>query len=133
MTRYWILLTLAGTWVALAGCSRDSVPTGPVGPPALDIQVQIPREIRTKSTVELLVTVITARGVEFPLEVRVEKANAGQPFILEGTQLLFEGERTASFVAVPRQDPRYRVTVTESGDQALSVQKTVSVEVLDFP
>jgi hypothetical protein len=89
--------------------------------------------IETKTTVDLVVTVTIARAVEFPLEVRVEKANAGQPFFLEGTKQLPEGQRTVSFVAVPRQDPQYRVTVTESGAEGLSVSKTVAVEVLDFP
>lgn len=131
MKRFPILL--AGAWIALAGCDGEGGPAAPAGPPALDFQVQIPREIETKSTVELLVTVTTARGVEYPLEVRVEKANAGQPFLLEGVRLLAEGETVATFVAVPRQDPQYRVTLTEAGPRALFVQKTVSVEVLDFP
>lgn len=126
-------ILLAGAWIALTGCDGQSGPAAPAGPPALDFQVQIPREIESKSTVELLVTVTTARDVRYPLEVRVEKANMGQPFLLEGIRLLAEGERTAVFVAVPRQDPQYRVTLTESGAGALSVQKTVSVEVLDFP
>ncbi|MGH7563071.1 MAG: hypothetical protein ACREK5_01425 [Gemmatimonadota bacterium] len=55
------------------------------------------------------------------------------PFLLEGTARRFGSDRTVSFVTVPRQDPRYRFTVTESGERALSVQKIVSVEVLDFP
>lgn len=133
MTRLPMLLMLAGAWVALPGCSGEEGPAGPVGPPELDFQIQVPREIRSKSTVELRVTVTSARGVEFPLEVRLEKANAGEPFLLEGQRLLFVGESATSFVAVPRQDPQYRVTVTESGDRALSVQKIVAVEVLDFP
>lgn len=133
MTRIPVVLMLAGAWLGGAGCSDDSGPAGPAGPPALDFEVQVPRELKTKATVELLVTVTAARGVGFPLEVRVEKANADQPFFLEGMRLIPEGERRAVFVAVPRQDPRYRVTVTESGPAGLTVQKTVGVEVLDFP
>ena len=133
MTRIPVVLAMAGAWLGGVGCSGDSGPAGPAGPPALDFEVQVPREIKTKATVELLVTVTVARGVGFPLEVRVEKANADQPFFLEGMQLLPEGERRAVFVAVPRQDPQYRVTVTESGPAGLAVQKTVGVEVLDFP
>ncbi|MGH7573482.1 MAG: hypothetical protein ACREMK_16815 [Gemmatimonadota bacterium] len=131
MTRFPVVLMLAGAWFALAGCSDEDGPTGPVAP-FLDFQIQIPREIESKSMVEVLVTV-TASRVEFPLEVKIEKANAGQPFLLEGTARLFGSDRTVSFVTVPRQDPRYRFTVTESGVRALSVQKIVSVEVLDFP
>ncbi|MGH7550974.1 MAG: hypothetical protein ACREMD_02300 [Gemmatimonadota bacterium] len=132
MTRFSVVLMLAGAWVALAGCSGKDGPTGPVAP-FLDFQIQAPREIETKTTVEVLVTVTSARAVEFPLEVQIEKANAGQPFLLEGVARLFEGESTVAFVTVPRQDPRYRLTVTESGERGLFIQKIVSVEVLDFP
>jgi hypothetical protein len=46
---------------------------------------------------------------------------------------LNESERIASFVAVPGRDPRFRVTVTESGELPVSVSKTIFVDVLDFP
>jgi hypothetical protein len=46
---------------------------------------------------------------------------------------LSEGQRVASFIAVPGRDPRFRVTVSEAGQVPISVSKTIFVDVLDFP
>ena len=129
MTRLWLLLLAGG--VALAGCADD----GPSGPnqPALNFDIQAPREIESKAMVELLVTITTAERVEFPLRVELAKANLGEEFFVEGARQLNVGEQVASFLSVPGRDPRFRVTVTEAGERALSVSKTVFVDVIDFP
>ncbi|MGH7587696.1 MAG: hypothetical protein ACRELU_03785 [Gemmatimonadota bacterium] len=124
------LLLMVG---AAAGCAADGGPAGVDGPPLLDFTIQAPAEIETKSTIDIQVTITRARGVEFPLEVRLEKANLGETFLLEGIRQLDGGGRVVSFRAVPRRDPDFRVTVTESSPLALSVQRSFSVEVLDFP
>ena len=125
-------LLMVGATAAWIGCAADGGPAGVDGPPLLDFTIQAPTTIETKSTIDIQVTITRARGVEFPLEVRLEKANRGEMFLLEGTRRL-DGGRVVSFRAVPRRDPEFRVTVTESSARALSVQRSFSVEVLDFP
>lgn len=125
-------LLMVGVTAAWIGCAAEGGPAGVDGPPLLDFTIQAPTTIETKSTIDIQVTITRARGVEFPLEVRLEKANRGETFFLEGTRRLDSG-RVVSFRAVPRRDPEFRVTVTESSARALSVQRSFSVEVLDFP
>lgn len=124
-----LLMLAAATWI---GCADDG-PVGADGPPVLDFAIQAPTEIETKSMIDIQVTITRAREVEFPLQVRLEKANRGESFFLEGTRRLDAEARVATFRAVPGRDPEFRVTVTESSARALSVQRTFSVEVLDFP
>ncbi|HET6341669.1 MAG TPA: hypothetical protein VFG78_05745 [Gemmatimonadota bacterium] len=127
------VLLMVGATAAWIGCADDGGPAGIDGPPLLDFTIQAPAEIETKSAIDIQVTITRARGVEFPLEVQLEKANRGEAFLLEGMRQLDGGDRVVSFRAVPRRDPDFRVTVTESSALALSVQRTFSVEVLDFP
>lgn len=127
------LRLMVGATAAWIGCADGVGPAGIDGPPLLDFTIQAPTEIETKSAIDIQVTITRARGVEFPLEVRLEKANRGETFLLEGMRQLDGGDRVVSFRAVPRRDPDFRITVTESSARALSVQRTFSVEVLDFP
>lgn len=129
--RYLTHLLLAGGWAALLSCSDDG-PSGP-GETGLDFAIQAPQEVDSKATVDIVVTITRANRVEFPLHVELEKANLGEAFFGQGAFSLNEGELVASFVAVPGRDPRFRVTVTESGELPVSVSKTIFVDVLDFP
>ncbi|MGH7543242.1 MAG: hypothetical protein ACREK7_04820 [Gemmatimonadota bacterium] len=127
------LLLMVGGTAAWIGCADDDGPAGVDGPPLLDFAIQAPTEIETKSRIDIRITITHARGVEFPLEVRLEKANRGEAFFVEGMRQLDDGARVVAFRAVPGRDPDFRITVTESSARALSVQRTFSVEVLDFP
>ena len=127
----WRHLLLAGGWAALLSCSDDG-PSGP-GETGIDFAIQAPDAVESKAIVDIVVTITRATRVEFPLRVELEKANLGEGFFGEGSFSLSEGERVASFIAVPGRDPRFRVTVTESGDLPISVSKTIFVDVLDFP
>lgn len=124
-----LLMLAAATWI---GCADDG-PVGADGPPVLDFAIQAPTEIETKSMIEIHVSITRARNVEYPLTVRLEKANRGDPFFVEGMHRLEAGARSVAFRAVPGRDPDFRITVTESSALALSVQRTFTVEVLDFP
>jgi hypothetical protein len=115
----------------LAACGSDS--TGPSGP-GIDFNLSAPTELPTKSKIDIVVTITRARGVVFPLEVEIEKKNVGQSFKREGFfRLVDESDRQVAMPVTFRMDPLVRVTVTDSGAPALSVTKTVAVDVLDFP
>jgi hypothetical protein len=131
MRHFWVHLLLTGGWAAFVSCSDDG-PSGLAGTD-LDFAIQAPQEVESKANVDIVVTITRAEGVEFPLHVELEKANLGETFFGQGTLSLNEGQRVASFVAVPGRDPRFRVTVTESGELPVSVSKTIFVDVLDFP
>ena len=124
-------LLLAGGWAVLLSCSDDG-PSGPVGT-GLDFAIQAPTTVASKSRVDIVVTITKASGVEFPLRVELEKANRGEAFFGQGAFSLSEGQRVATFIAVPGRDPRFRVTVSEAGEVPISVSKTIFVDVLDFP
>lgn len=114
-----------------AGCGSD--PSGPRGP-GIDFSLSAPVELPTKSKIDVVVTITRARGVVFPLHVEIEKKNVGQSFKREGLfQLFDESDRQVAMPVTFRMDPLVRVTVTDSGTPALSVAKTVAVDVLDFP
>lgn len=131
MRSFWMYLLLAGGGAALLSCSDDG-PSAPSGTD-LDFVIQAPLVVESKANVDIVVTITRSETVEFPLRVVLEKANLGEAFLGQGTLSLNEGERIASFVAVPGRDPRFRVTVTESGELPVSVSKTIFVDVLDFP
>lgn len=131
MRYFWKHLLLAGGWAALLSCSDDG-PSGPGGT-GLDFAIQAPEAVESKARVDIVVTITRATRIEFPLRVELEKANLGEPFLSQGAFSLNEGQRMASFVAIPGRDPRFRVTVTESGELPISVSKTIFVDVLDFP
>ena len=116
-----------------AACSDDG-PAGP-GEPRLAFDITAPRVIEAdKALVEVLVTISQSARVVYPLRVRFEKANVGQPFILEGERVLANSSETRTTLRIPvTQDPRIRVTVTESGTTGLSVSKTIQIDVLEFP
>jgi hypothetical protein len=114
-----------------AACGSD--PTSP-GEPGIDFNLSAPVELPTKSKIDVVVTITRVRGVVFPLQVEIEKKNVGQSFKREGLFLLFdENDRQVAMPVVFRMDPLVRVIVTDSGAPALSVSKTVAVDVLDFP
>lgn len=129
--RHFTHLLLAGGWAVLLSCSDDG-PSGP-GEKGLDFAIQAPQTIESKSRVDIVVTITRAGGVEFPLRVELAKANLGEDFFGQGAFSLSEGQRVASFIAVPGRDPRFRVTVSEAGEVPISVSKTIFVDVLDFP
>jgi hypothetical protein len=131
MRSFWMYLLLSGGGAALFSCSDDG-PSAPRGTD-LDFVIQAPQVVESKANVDIVVTITRSETVEFPLRVVLEKANLGEAFLGQGTLSLNEGERIASFVAVPGRDPRFRVTVTESGELPVSVSKTIFVDVLDFP
>jgi hypothetical protein len=131
MRSFWKHLLLVGGWVALVSCGDDG-PSGP-GETGIDFAIQAPQAVDSKAMVDIVVTITRANRVEFPLRVELEKANLGEAFFGQGAFSLSEGQRVASFVAVPGRDPRFRVTVTESGEVPISVSKTIFVDVLDFP
>ncbi len=114
----------------VVACGSD--PTTPSGP-GIDFNVSAPVELPTKSRVDVVVTITRARGVVFPLLVEFEKKNVGQPFNRQGLFVLSDEDRQIAMAVVLRMDPLVRVTVTDSGSPALSVTKTVAVDVLDFP
>lgn len=115
----------------LAACEGD--PTSLSGP-GIDFNLSAPVELPTKSKIDVVVTITRARGVVFPLHVEIEKKNVGQSFKREGFFRLFdENDREVAMPVTFRMDPLVRVTVTDSGTPALSVTKTVAVDVLDFP
>ncbi|HKY60643.1 MAG TPA: hypothetical protein VJP59_06480 [Gemmatimonadota bacterium] len=131
MRHFWMSLLLAGGWAAFLSCSDDG-PSVLAGTD-LDFVIQAPQAVESKANVDIVVTITRAERVEFPLRVVLEKANLGEDFFGQGALTLNEDQRVASFVAVPGRDPRFRVTVSESGELPTSVSKTIFVDVLDFP
>lgn len=116
--------------VFLVACGDD--PTSPSGP-GIDFSISAPVELPTKSRVDVVVTITRAQEVVFPLLVEFEKKNVGQPFNRQGLFVLSDQDRQIAMAVVLRMDPLVRVTVSDSGSPALSVTKTVAVDVLDFP
>lgn len=132
----WVLSALLCGAIALgaaAACSDDG-PAGP-GEPQLAFTITAPREIADdKALVEVIVQIDAVSDIEYPLRVRFEKANAGQPFLLEGEKILATSAESRTTLRIPvTQDPRIRVTVTESSATGFSVSKTIQIDVLDFP
>ena len=122
---------LVGGWAVLLSCSDD----GPSGPTrgGLDFAIQAPQAVESKARIDIVVTITRAGGVEFPLRVVLEKANLGEDFFGQGSLSLAEGQRVASFIAVPGRDPRFRVTVTAAGRVPISLSQPIFVDVLEFP
>lgn len=119
---------------ALFGCD-DEGPTGPLTP-RLDFTISVPEEIPTKQTTDIEVRILDTRLIEYPLSIVFEKQNLDEAFVGAGQLILFnESERTATLLSVPiAEDPRFRVTITESSDRAFSVSQTTDrIDVLDFP
>lgn len=118
----------------MIGCEDADGPTGASGP-ELDFDLTASSEvIDSKSRVEIVVRITRAVGVEFPLTVRFEKQNVGDAFIQEGLFVLRSDSETTATISPPlRQDPKIRATVTESSSRAISVSKTISIDVVDFP
>lgn len=129
--RHSTRVLLAGGWAALLSCSDDG-PSGPAGR-GLDFAIQAPRAVESKARIDIVVTITRSGGVEFPLRVELEKANLGEEFFGQGAFSLNQGQRVASFIAVPGRDPHFRVTVTEAGAVPISISKTIFVDVLNFP
>jgi hypothetical protein len=73
--------------------------------------------------------------VNYPLTVTFEEANQNQSFDLVATVLLQKPEDTMATISEEAaRDPLYRVTICEAGQAAkLCVERTVQVDVLDFP
>ena len=125
------ILTLMCAAAVFAGCDDD--PSGPGGP-GLDFVLTAPDAVDSKARVEITVLITRAEGVEYPLTVTFEKANAGEAFIQEGLFILPTPNDVRAMISPAlRQDPRIRATVTESSPQAISVSKTVFIDVTDFP
>lgn len=119
---------------ALFGCD-DEGPTGLLTP-RLDFTVLVPAEITTKDDLDIEVRILDTRLVEYPLAIAFEKQNLDEAFVGAGQLILFDqNERTATLLSVPiAEDPRFRVTITESSDRAFSVSQTTDrIDVLDFP
>lgn len=117
----------------LIGCS-DEGPSGPVEP-RIEFQITAPAQVESKATIEIAVRIVAAEGVEYPLMVMFEKANSGEGFNVESEIPLFTPEQDRVTLQSPAgRDPRYRITVTESGPAAFSVSRTIGpVDVVDFP
>lgn len=125
---------LPGVALIVAACGEGDPVGAEILSPEFDFQVEAPKRLETKSLIDVRVTITKTRGVMFPITIVFEKSNVGEPFIREGAFVLFDpSERTASLRLAPRKDPRIRVTVTESSERALSVSKTIAIDVLDFP
>lgn len=126
----WMASLLAG----LAGCADDGGPAGPASK-ALNFSFSAPPSVPTKQQVDLEIRVTQARLVNYPLTVTFEEANEDQPFALVATVLLQKPEDTiATITEEAARDPLYRVTICEAGQAAkLCVERTVQVDVLDFP
>jgi hypothetical protein len=128
--RLWMLALLAGG----AGCSDDGGPAS-VEEKQLVFTISAPSTIPTKQVVDLEARVTRATLVDYPLTVTFEEANQDQAFALVATVLLRNPEDTiASIPEDAARDPVYRVTICEAGQAArLCVERTVQVDVLDFP
>ena len=96
-----------------AACGDDSSPAAP-GTPALDFSLSVPEQVDSKAQVEIRVTILEARNVQFPLTVEIEKANVDEPFIREGLFFLEEGDRTVAMTRALRKDPQIRATASEA-------------------
>jgi len=117
---------------ALAALACSNGPAGP-GEPQISFTVTAPTEVSSKAVVDVETNVIVARGVQFPLTVTFEKANAGESFLEVGSYVLGEGERIAVARIPVLLDPEIRVTVRESSAARFSVSKTIQIDVVDFP
>lgn len=115
-----------------AACGDDSSPAA-VGTPLLDFSLSVPQQVDSKAQVEIRVSILQARNVQYPLRVEIEKANVGEAFIREGLFFLDETDRTVVVTRALRKDPQIRATVSEASPLALTVSKTVAIDVLDFP
>lgn len=125
----WIAVLLAG----LAACSDDG-PAGTAGKELVFV-FSAPSSVPTKQSVELEVRVTQASLVNYPLTVTFEEANLDQAFALVAEVLLQKPEDTIATISEEAaRDPLYRVTICEAGGAAkLCVERTVQVDVLDFP
>jgi hypothetical protein len=119
---------------AVAGCSDDGGPAG-LEEKELVFTLTAPSTIPTKQVVDLQARVTRATLVDYPLTVRFEEANQDQTFASVATVLLRKPEDTIAAISEDAaRDPLYRVTICEAGQAArLCVERTVQVDVLDFP
>lgn len=126
----WVLALLAG----VAGCSDDGGLAG-LQVKELSFTISAPSTVPTKQVVDLAARVTRATLVDYPLTVKFEEAIQGQTFAHLATVLLQEPEDAiASIREDAARDPVYRVTICEAGEAArLCVERTVQVDVLDFP
>ncbi len=132
MKQAWCVGAAVGLMLTLA-CSDDGGPSGPIEP-SIEFQVTAPSSVGSKAQIDILVRIIQAVNVTYPLTVIFEKANAGEGFNIESRNPLFTPEMDRVTVSSPAgRDPRYRVTVVESGPREFSVSRTISVDVIDFP
>jgi hypothetical protein len=125
--RRWISTGLA---LAALACSDD----GPLAPgrEGFDFTVIAPRQIPSKTVVNVEVRVLAAR-VEYPLVVQFEKAFVDGPFHDAGLYFLYQGDRGAVARVPVRLDMRIRVTVRESSPDGVAVSKTIAIDVADSP
>ena len=126
----WIAALLAG----LAGCGDDDGPAG-TDSKALVFTLSAPQSVPTKQLVDLEIRVTEARLVNYPLTVTFEEANDDQTFAVVATVLLQKPEDTIATISEEAaRDPLYRVTICEAGGGSkLCVERTVQVDVVDFP
>jgi hypothetical protein len=129
-TWIWVAALLG----ALAGCADDDGPVGPANK-GLVFSLTAPQSVPTKQIVQLEVRIMEARLVNYPLTVTFEEANQNQSFDLVATVHLQKPEDTMATISEEAaRDPLYRVTICEAGQAAkLCVERTVQVDVLDFP
>ncbi len=122
-----LLAPLAG-----AACSDDTSPLAAGS--RIEFSINAPDELPVKGVVDVETRILLAQGVEYPLEVTYEKANAGEPFLVVGGLTIASAETSRVSMQVPVfEDPEIRVTVRESSAQGLTVSKSVRVDVLEFP
>ncbi|HJU85999.1 MAG TPA: hypothetical protein VJ788_01350 [Gemmatimonadota bacterium] len=126
----WMLVLAVGA----AACSDDGGPAG-LEEKELAFTVSAPSTIPTKQVVDLQAQVTRATRVDYPLTVTFEEANQNQTFAPVATLLLRKPEDTIAAISEDAaRDPLYRVTICEAGQAArLCVERTVQVDVLDFP
>jgi hypothetical protein len=124
------------TGLMLAAAALACSDGGPVTPArtVFDFTIEAPRQIATKTVVEIEARIVDVDAAVYPMTFVFEKANAGQEFVAVGEVVLRgPGERVAR-VAIPiLMDPRIRVTARESSLREVTVSKTVQIDVLDFP
>lgn len=119
-----------GMAILLAGCGGD----GPATPeePELVVRIVVPAAIPEKSVLDVQAHIVRARGVEPPIVVSFEKANAGEPFNGAGFVILHGLEERVAVARIPIfKDPTIRATARDAS--GLESTSMASIDVLEFP